>query len=276
MSIRTVTAGSEELKMNKMLQKSLVAVAMVAVVLPVLIIGGMPMKVLLSVLLIIAASESASLTDQKQHLDLTAVTAAAMIALAFVSPAYVLVVPASYIVVLFLLVILDENKTTDMAAYAFIIAVICGLGVRSVLKTYEVSGTDSFRTMIYICIACFGCDTGAYFAGVKFGKHKMIPRISPNKTWEGAVGGYLTGAVLSFCFALLMIHVLPVPMLAAGSLILPAAAEIGDLSFSSLKRRFGIKDFSNMFPGHGGVLDRVDSILFCLMVFQGLLTIWGL
>ena len=262
--------------MNKMLRKSLVAIAMIAIVLPVLIYGGLPLKILVVALMWLAASEASSLTDQKVHYDLMIASGAGMTALAFAAEHYVAVVLAAVIIVLFLLILADENKTTDMTVYVFMITVICGLGVRSLFRTYDVAGSDSFLTVIYICIACFGCDTGAYFTGVKFGKHKMIPRISPNKTWEGAVGGYLTGLILSLVFAFLLIKGLPMPMLVTGSLVLPAVAEIGDLSFSSLKRRFGIKDFSNLFPGHGGVLDRVDSMLFCMMVFLGLLTIWGL
>lgn len=262
--------------MSKMLQKSLVGILMIAVALPILIFGGIPLRIMLVVLLVMAAYEGTSLTDQQPHYDLTVVSAAAMIGLAFVPDAYTAVVLAALITVMFTLILFDENKTTDMVVYSVLISIICGLGVRSVIRLYAGSDSEGFRTMMYICIACFGCDTGAYFAGVRFGKHKMIPRISPNKTWEGAVGGYLAGAVGSFVFAYFLINRLPMPMIITGSLLLPAAAEIGDLSFSSLKRRFQIKDFSNLFPGHGGILDRVDSILFCLMVFQCLLTIWGL
>jgi phosphatidate cytidylyltransferase len=104
----------------------------------------------------------------------------------------------------------------------------------------------------------------------------MIPRVSPNKTWEGSIGGWCTGAVMSFVFGMFFCTHLPVALRIAGSLILPAVAQIGDLSFSSIKRRFGIKDLGNLFPGHGGMLDRVDSIIFCLMVFNGLMILWGL
>jgi len=65
-------------------------------------------------------------------------------------------------------------------------------------------------------------------------------------------------------------------MILCGSLVLPFISEIGDLSFSSVKRHFGIKDFGYLFPGHGGVLDRVDSLLFCLMVFRAIMTVWGI
>ena len=128
--------------------------------------------------------------------------------------------------------------------------------------------------MLYVALATYMCDTGAYFFGVFFGKHKLIPRVSPNKTWEGSIGGYAVGAVISFVFGFFLIKDLPVSLLAVGSLTLPILAQLGDLSFSSVKRHFGIKDFGSLFPGHGGVLDRIDSLIFCLMWFNALLILW--
>ena len=108
------------------------------------------------------------------------------------------------------------------------------------------------------------------------GKHKMIPHVSPNKTWEGAIGGYLIAAAISTVFGLYVLTTLPSSLVITASLVLPFVAQVGDLSFSSIKRHFQIKDFGNLFPGHGGVLDRVDSIIFCLVVFNGLMILWGI
>jgi phosphatidate cytidylyltransferase len=170
---------------------------------------------------------------------------------------------------------MDERITTDLVAYMFTMTMLIGLAIRCVQVLYADSKT-AFFVLIYIACACFGCDTGAYFFGVFFGKHKMIPRVSPNKTWEGSVGGYATGAVLSFIFGMFFCAHLPLGLRIAASLILPAVAQLGDLAFSSIKRRFQIKDLGNIFPGHGGMLDRVDSIIFCMMVFNGLMILWGL
>ena len=119
-------------------------------------------------------------------------------------------------------------------------------------------------------------DMCAYFVGRAFGKHKLAPSVSPNKTWEGAAGGYLTGVIGSYVFARYFCGNYPESLILAAALILPAIGEIGDLAFSAIKRRFGIKDFGSLLPGHGGVLDRVDSLLFCLMVMKGLISFWGL
>jgi len=107
-------------------------------------------------------------------------------------------------------------------------------------------------------------DTGAYFVGKNLGRRKMAPAVSPNKTWEGAAGGQLAGlaAVVGLHYAfdlgLDWYHV------AALGLLLPVAAQAGDLAESAIKRALGIKDASTIVPGHGGIADRLDSLLFAI------------
>lgn len=132
---------------------------------------------------------------------------------------------------------------------------------------------ESLLLVLYVAIGTLMNDTGAYFVGILFGKHKMNERISPKKTWEGFVGGIVISAIFSFVFALILAltgnPILPrfaidqqfyfVPFI---SIMMPLAGDIGDFVFSSIKRNAGIKDFSNLLPGHGGMLDRIDSLLF--------------
>jgi phosphatidate cytidylyltransferase len=118
-----------------------------------------------------------------------------------------------------------------------------------------------------IFIAAWGCDTGAYFTGRAFGKRKLAPNLSPNKTVAGAVGGTLIAAALAAAYALILRHL---GIWAPGSIIPFAVyglmgailAQAGDLTASAIKRRKEIKDFGRIIPGHGGILDRFDSILF--------------
>lgn len=111
-------------------------------------------------------------------------------------------------------------------------------------------------------------DTGAYFAGKKFGKHKMSPRISPNKTLEGLAGGVIAGVLACVVFSLATgISAQSLPWVALIGALTVVAAVIGDLFESLLKRHAGAKDSSNLIPGHGGILDRVDSVLAALPVF---------
>ena len=119
-----------------------------------------------------------------------------------------------------------------------------------------------------ILLATYLTDTGAYFAGRFFGRHKLNERISPKKTIEGAIGGYLFGAIGSFLFGYFMVlDLFPLWYISLISCTMPLAGQLGDLSFSAVKRHFNVKDFGTIFPGHGGVLDRIDSLIFNLLIF---------
>ena len=124
-----------------------------------------------------------------------------------------------------------------------------------------------------IVIATYGSDTGAYFIGRSFGKHKMNPRISPKKSWEGLIGGIVTGFIFSLLVSLVYISQLSFGFNFLLCLVCPITAELGDLCFSAIKREFKVKDFSDLLPGHGGVLDRVDSLLINIMIFSVLYSI---
>jgi phosphatidate cytidylyltransferase len=105
-------------------------------------------------------------------------------------------------------------------------------------------------------------DTGAYFAGRAFGKHKLYPRISPSKTWEGAIGGSLASIAGACVVQQVWLHTLSLSgaaLIGAGAAVL---GPLGDLSESMLKRAFGAKDSGKLLPGHGGLLDRLDALLF--------------
>ena len=120
--------------------------------------------------------------------------------------------------------------------------------------------------MLLPLLAAWGADTCALFSGMLFGKHKLAPVVSPKKTVEGAVGGVVGGAVLVLIAAVIMKRTLDLEMPLWSAVVLGAVGavlgEIGDLSFSVIKRQTGIKDYGHIFPGHGGVLDRFDSVLF--------------
>ena len=121
-------------------------------------------------------------------------------------------------------------------------------------------------------ILSFACDTFAFFAGLTLGKHKLAPKVSPKKTIEGSIGGLLGNVVCGLLFAYVMdrwfggsIGYGPMVLLA---LFCGVVAQIGDLSFSLIKREFGIKDYGRIFLAHGGVLDRFDSVLFVAPVVE--------
>lgn len=106
------------------------------------------------------------------------------------------------------------------------------------------------------------CDSFAYFIGISFGRHKLAPKTSPNKTWEGAIAGYF-GAVLGLVLLNLIFGLkLPLSLQFLFASIVGIIGQIGDLAESKIKREFNVKDSSSILPGHGGFLDRLDSIMF--------------
>jgi phosphatidate cytidylyltransferase len=122
---------------------------------------------------------------------------------------------------------------------------------------------DGVAWMLAVLLCTAACDTGAYFVGSVLGRHKMIPHISPGKTWEG-LGGAILGAVAAALALCAMLKIQWWEALLLGLLVCVAAVS-GDLCESLLKRAAGVKDSGTIIPGHGGVLDRIDSILFVLL-----------
>lgn len=121
---------------------------------------------------------------------------------------------------------------------------------------------DGRGWVLAMLFTTFATDTGAFFIGRAFGRRKLAPHVSPGKTIAGAVGGLAAGALASVALGLLLgLSPTPAAMAALGAL-LAVAGQLGDLAESLIKRSLGVKDMGHLFPGHGGVLDRLDSILF--------------
>lgn len=167
-----------------------------------------------------------------------------------------------------------DSMNVSQVSWGFFGALIVPYLMLSLLRIFQmdflpIGDTDlqigQFIVLLPL-LAAWGADTCALFAGMFFGKHKLAPVVSPKKTVEGAVGGVIGGAVLVLLAALLMNTFLDLDMPIWAALVLGGVGavlgEIGDLSFSIIKRQTGIKDYGHIFPGHGGVLDRFDSVLF--------------
>lgn len=152
------------------------------------------------------------------------------------------------------------EQATQKAALTFFGAIYAGLGIGSLAAQ---RGLPHGLDWVFLSILLtFGNDTGAYFAGRFLGRHKLYVAVSPNKTWEGFFGGMAFAVLLVFVArATFMRYLAPLDALYLGvpcSILGPA----GDLCESMLKRAYGIKDSGKIIPGHGGLLDRVDALLF--------------
>lgn len=148
------------------------------------------------------------------------------------------------------------------------------------MVTVRLMGGDAHGIflLVMMLLAAWSSDTGAYFAGVNFGKHKLCPVISPKKTVEGFIGGILSCIAIlelvAFVYGWLIAPdaELSYIAIAVAAAVCSVISVLGDLTFSLLKRHVGIKDYGNIMPGHGGALDRFDSVIFVAPVFTLLIT----
>ena len=179
---------------------------------------------------------------------------------------YELVVPlllTSGVVLSLILLVFSTQKEGAFSSWAWVMAGILYVGW---LVSYLVAlRLDAGRDWLFLALfATFASDTAAFFAGRALGRHRLAPRISPAKTWEGAIAGLFGAIIISLLFTL------PTPLqlpLGYGQAILlgiliSVFGQLGDLVESLLKRNTGVKEAGNLMPGHGGLLDRMDSVLF--------------
>ncbi len=259
---------------KSMIIKIAAGIILAAIAVPMVLFGGIWMEILKVSFTILASYEIAMASTGKPNWPEAILLAVIIEVIAHTPASLFPACAAVLIVILFLLHFIDESITAENVVYTFIMTMIIALAWQCAIRYYSM-GYPGYG-ILYIFASCFICDTAAYFFGVFTGKHKMIPRISPNKTWEGAAGGYACAAAVTLIYGLAVCKFLPASLVIAGALTLPAVAEVGDLAFSAIKRHFGIKDFGSLIPGHGGVLDRIDSLVFCLMFFNALMIMWGI
>ncbi len=166
------------------------------------------------------------------------------------------------------------NTTFTLLGFMYV-AIPCVLLTKIVQQGYEAGGYFPQKVLGMIFFVWIN-DTGAYFVGSFFGKHKLYEKISPNKTWEGTIGGIALCIALSFVVAMIFPQLAIIHWIVI-SIIVAVFGNLGDLVESMLKRMAGVKDSGTLMPGHGGVLDRFDSLffstpfVFCYLVLMGLL-----
>ena len=174
----------------------------------------------------------------------------------------------SAVVLSLIWLLLRPRKEGAFLGWAWTIAGIIYIGW---LMSHLVAlrGLDDGRNWVFLALlANFGSDTAAYFAGRALGKHKLAPNISPGKTWEGTIAGFLGAIIISLLFIIPSPLSLPLVYWQAIilGLLISVFGQLGDLVESLLKRNMGVKDSGRLLPGHGGALDRIDSVVFAGVV----------
>lgn len=154
---------------------------------------------------------------------------------------------------------------TEQILAAFFGVFYVGVMLSYIYQTRMLTAGAGIVWLIFLC--SWGCDTCAYCVGKLIGKHKMSPKLSPKKSVEGAVGGVVGAALLTLLYGILLkdkmgLEMTQVYIMAAISAVGALLSMVGDLAASAIKRNYDKKDYGNLIPGHGGILDRFDSVIF--------------
>lgn len=239
----------------------LTAVIGIPVFLGILYLGGLYWKLLFALMAILAFLEFTRMMSNIQLRPLLIPGLLLLLLLLFAPDSYLYPgIFAILILTVFVSILQYPDLTIKDTAISLFGAAYIGFLLSYAIKIADLH--QSFLIIILALILTWGSDTGAYFAGKLWGKHKMTPILSPNKTWEGAVGGLVVSAITALIFFLVIdidgVGPAYALLLGIGASIL---AQLGDFFISGIKRFFQVKDSGKIIPGHGGVLDRFDSFL---------------
>ncbi|OFI48614.1 phosphatidate cytidylyltransferase [Floricoccus tropicus] len=161
----------------------------------------------------------------------------------------------------------NGKYTYENIGFPFLTAFYIGIGFQNLIN----ARTNGLFTIFLALFIVWATDIGAYFVGRQFGKHKLIPSVSPNKTIEGSLGGIASAVVVSLIMFVGFSKYAPsIPLwqMVILTIIFSMVAQLGDLVESSIKRQYGVKDSGKILPGHGGILDRFDSMLFVFPIMH--------
>ena len=235
--------------MIKDLQKrTLFAILALAIFIPILAIGGLWLQIVMGLVAMLGVHELLRMKGLNTMTPEGLLTLLATFFLTIPLENYLKFLPV------------DGN----VVAYSVVILILLGATVFSKNYTIDdarIAGLD--KALLGLCMV-WATDSGAYLVGMKFGKRKLAPRVSPNKTIEGAIGGILAAMLVTLIFMLVDSTVaLPygIYKMMVFAIFFSLAGQLGDLIESAMKRHFGVKDSGKFIPGHGGVLDRFDCML---------------
>ncbi len=259
-----------------MTKRVLSAAVMILVFVPLLVLGGNYFTVLMSILGVMGLYELLKVrgSEKKFPVGLRILAYAIVVLLIVVNSKtidfqYTLDYRyMSLIIFMFLapIVFINDNSRYNLSDALFLVGSVVFIGLSFNLLVI----TRNFNIMyiIYLLLITTITDTFALFTGMLVGKHKLAPDISPKKTIEGSVGGSLMGTFVATAFYMTVINAeASLLLVVAVTLLFTIVGQVGDLVFSAIKRYYGQKDFSDLIPGHGGILDRFDSLIFVVLAF---------
>lgn len=172
-----------------------------------------------------------------------------------------------YVLLALVVTVISKNKYTfDHVGFVMLSAVYVGAGFHYFLMTR--AHENGLLLVFFVLFTVWASDSGAYFTGRKFGKHKLAKHISPNKTIEGALGGIVWSIVVAVLFQLISPMFDSLIFVVIVAMIISIAGQMGDLVQSAFKRHYDVKDSGKLLPGHGGILDRCDSWLFVFPILH--------
>jgi phosphatidate cytidylyltransferase len=260
------------------------AVIAIAILIPLFIIGGIPFITAVGLLAAQAYKETMGLKESHKPypalIQIIGLFLTVIIVILHPNAAYLFNgIEAVLLAPLFLLLLIpaifdSKGKYTTKEAFH-----LCGtvLFIGIVFHLFIMLYSASKWLFLYLILIATVTDTFAYIVGSLTGKHKLIPEVSPKKSIEGSIGGTIAGtAVAAIFYYNVVTNTISIPVLIIMTLFLSILGQLGDLFFSKIKRENGIKDFSNIMPGHGGVLDRVDSMVFIALGYTFIIAILNL
>lgn len=264
--------------MKNLLIRSITGIVFVAVMLAGLFLGEYTYGILFLAILLGTLYEFFNITSSlgfKPHRFIASVTGALTFVLSFLIASERINPIWFFSIFPFILITfvneLFANKKHPLQNIAISLSALIYAALPVSLSNYLVfskfHGHYSAKLFLALLIIIWVYDSGAYLFGVSFGKHRLYERISPKKSWEGAIGGMLAAAGASVLIARYYIPEISLAHWLILGFLIVVAATLGDLTESMIKRQFGVKDSGTIFPGHGGILDRFDSLLFAIPVF---------
>ncbi len=252
------------------------AILLLAIFIPILLIGKEVFAIFMGILSVLGLYELIHIRETKKEFPFIMKIIAALLVLFFTlfnfnSTYFVYNVDyrvMTFIIFAFLMpiVFINNNKKYNIKDALYLISSILFIGMS--FNLLIIVRNFDLMYIIYLLLVATITDTFALFTGMLIGKHKLAKDISPNKTVEGLCGGVVFGTIVAVTFYHQAINPeLSLALLIAITALLSVVGQIGDLVFSSIKRYYDKKDFSNLIPGHGGILDRLDSLIFVVLAF---------